>query len=76
MTFGAEVVYRGSDFDDSANTLEAGDAVYLNAQASYRFSPHVLLYVRGENINDDRTPEIFSFGARGAAVFGGIRVDL
>jgi outer membrane cobalamin receptor len=76
VTLWAEVVYRGSHFDDSANTLEAGDAVYVNAQASYRISPYVLFYVRGENINDDRTPEIFSFGARGAAVYGGVRVDL
>jgi len=62
VAFWAEVVYRGNDFDDSANTLEAGDAVYLNAQVSYRVSPHLLFYVRGENINDDRTQEIFSFG--------------
>jgi outer membrane cobalamin receptor len=76
VTFWAEVVYRGRHFDDSANTLGASDAVYVNAQASYRLSSHFLLYVRGENINDDRTPEFFSFGARGAGVFGGVRLDL
>jgi outer membrane cobalamin receptor len=70
------VVYRGSHFDDSANTLEAGDATYVNVQVSYRVSPHLLFYVRGENLSDDRTEEIFSFGARGAAVYGGVRVEL
>jgi outer membrane cobalamin receptor len=74
VTLYVEVVYRGRHFDDSANTVGLGDAVYLNAQASYRISSHVLAYVRGENLNDDRTPEMFSFGARGAGVFGGVRV--
>jgi outer membrane cobalamin receptor len=76
LTLYVEAVYRGSHFDDRANTLKLGDAVYLNAQASYRISPHLLFYVRGENLSDDRTPEFFSFGARGAAVFGGVRADL
>jgi hypothetical protein len=43
---------------------------------SYRISPALLVYLRGENLTDDRTPEVFSFGARGAALFGGVRVEL
>lgn len=76
LTLWAEVVYRGRHFDDSANTLGVGDAVYLNVQASYRLAPQLSFYVRGENLADDRTPEIFSFGARGAAVYAGVRADL
>ncbi|MDQ3580688.1 MAG: TonB-dependent receptor [Pseudomonadota bacterium] len=71
-----EAVYRGRHFDDDANQLLLEDAVYLNAQASYRVNQNVLFYVRGENLNDDRTPETFSFGVPGAAVFGGVRVEL
>jgi vitamin B12 transporter len=71
-----ELVYRGSHFDDSEELFRAGDAVYLNAQVSHRISPALQVYLRGENLTDDRTPEIFSFGARGAAVFAGMRVDL
>ena len=71
-----ELVYCGSHFDDSEGLFRAGDAVYLNAQASYRISPALQVYLRGENLSDDRTPEIFSFGARGAAVFAGVRLDL
>ena len=70
------VVYRGSHFDDSEELFSAGDAVYLNAQASYQISPALQAYLRGENLTDDRTPEVFSFGARGAAVFAGVRLDL
>jgi vitamin B12 transporter len=73
---GSELVYRGSHFDDSEERFIAGDAVYLNAQMSYRMSPALQVYLRGENLTDDRTPEVFSFGARGAAVFGGVRLDL
>ena len=68
---GLELLYLGSHFDDSDESFRAGDAVYLNAQLSYRISPALRVYLRGENLNDDRTPEIFSFTARGAAVFGG-----
>ena len=76
LTLGSELVYRGSHFDDSEELFRAGDAVYLNAQASYRISPALQVYLRSENLTDDRTPEVFSFGARGAAVFGGVRVEL
>ncbi len=76
LTVWIEAVYRGRHFDDDANRLLLEDAVYLNAQASYRVNHNVLFYVRGENLNDDRTPETFSFGAPGAAVFGGIRLEL
>jgi len=76
LTVWIEAVYRGRHFDDDANRLLIEDAVYLNAQASYRLNQNVLFYVRGENLNDDRTPETFSFGAPGAAVLGGIRLAL
>ena len=76
LTIGLEILYRGSHFDDSDESFRAGDAVYLNAQLSYRISPALRVYLRGENLNDDRTPEIFSFGARGVALFAGVRLDL
>ncbi|MGH8570539.1 MAG: TonB-dependent receptor domain-containing protein, partial [Gammaproteobacteria bacterium] len=76
LTIGLELFYRGSHFDDSDESFRAGDAVSLNAQLSYRISPGLRVYLRGENLNDDRTPEIFSLGARGAALFAGVRLDL
>ncbi|MGH8575744.1 MAG: TonB-dependent receptor plug domain-containing protein [Gammaproteobacteria bacterium] len=76
LTIALELVYRGSHFDDSKERFLASDAVYLNAQASYRISSALQVYLRGENLTDDRTPEVFSFGARGAAAFAGVRLDL
>jgi outer membrane cobalamin receptor len=71
-----ELVYRGSHVDDSQETFHVRDSVYLDAQVSYQFSPHLRFYLRGENLTKDRTPEIFSFGARGAAYFAGVRLVL
>jgi outer membrane cobalamin receptor len=71
-----ELVYRGSHFDDSQEALRVRDGVYLNAQVSSQLSPHLRLYLRGENLTNDRTPELFSFGARGRAYFAGIRLVL
>ncbi len=76
LTLTSELVYRGSHFDDGNERFRAGDAVYLNMQASYRILLPLQVYLRGENLTDDRTPEVFSFGARGAAVFAGLRLNL
>lgn len=67
---------RGSHFDDRAESIRVGEAAYLNAQLSYEVSPQLRFYLRGENLNDDRTPEFSSFGARGVALFAGVRLDL
>jgi hypothetical protein len=37
---------------------------------------HLSLYLRGENLTDDRTADVFSLGARGVAVFAGVRLEL
>ncbi len=76
VTLRLELVYRGSAFNDRNESIRVGDAVYLNAQLSYSVSPGLGLYLRGENLNDDRTPDFASFGERGAAVFGGFRLEL
>lgn len=76
LTLWAEGTYRGRHFDDNALTLAQGSAVRINAQASYQVTRQFSLYVRGENLNDNRTPEAFSFGVPGAAVYGGFRLQL
>ena len=76
LTLWLELLYRGSHFDDREGSIRVGEAAYLNAQLSYEVSPQLRFYLRGENLTDDRTPDFSSFGARGAAVFGGIRLEL
>ena len=75
MTFGAEVVYRSGYFDDRGETLWIGDAWWANLQAVHTVAPALQLYVRGENLFDDRTPADFSYGKPGRAVSGGIKLS-
>jgi outer membrane cobalamin receptor len=59
---------------DSANTTWAKPAPRLNALLQYDLTPKTQLYVRGENINNERTPEIGDrFNYNGAAVYAGFR---
>jgi vitamin B12 transporter len=76
VTLWLELLYRSSHFDDRDESIRVGEAAYLHAQLSYELSPQLRFYLRGENLSDDRTPEFSSFGARGAAVFAGMRLDL
>jgi len=75
LTFGAEIVYRSGYFDDFGETLRIGDLWLANLQAVYTAAPELQLYVRGENLLDDRTPADFSLGQPGRAVYGGIKLS-
>ncbi len=75
-TLWVETVYHSGYFEDAARKIKADAVARLNAQLSYRLSPRWQIYVRGENLADNRTPEIFSITSRGAAVFGGLRLAL
>lgn len=56
-----------------ANRLKA--AARLNAQLDYQVSPKLRLYVRGENINDDHTSDMYGFSFVGAVVYAGLQAD-
>lgn len=74
VVLGAEILYREGYADDNGGTLRMGDAWTVNAQAAYTAASWLQFYVRGENLSDDRTPDDFSFGKPGAAVYGGVRL--
>jgi outer membrane cobalamin receptor len=71
-----EAIYRTGYFDDERATLRINDAWTLNAQASYLISPELRLYLRGENLSNDRTPDDYAFGKPGIGIYGGIRLSL
>jgi outer membrane cobalamin receptor len=59
---------------DSANTSRSNPAPRLNALLQYELTSKTQLYVRGENINNERTSEISDrFNYNGAAVYAGFR---
>jgi outer membrane cobalamin receptor len=76
MTLWAEGLYRGRAFNDANNTLDVDDAFHLNAQVDYQISSRFQVYVRGENHNNDKTPDLFGLDYPGAAVYGGVALKL
>ena len=72
VTLWAEGLYRGRTYNDVDNTLDVDDSLRFNAQMSYQIAPSLDLYVRGENLSNDKTPDAFSFDFPGAAVYGGV----
>lgn len=76
LTLWAEGIYRSLAQNDLGNTLDVDDAFRLNIHANYQVTPKFNLYVRGENINNDKTPDVYSFDHAGAAVYGGISYQL
>lgn len=75
VAFGAEIIYRSGYFDDLGQTLRIGNAWTVNLQAVYSPIKALQVYVRGENVLDNRTPDDFSYGTPGAAVYGGIKLS-
>lgn len=65
-------VHSGFWFD-AANKLRAHSAPRINALLKYQLTPKTELYLRGENITNERTPEIYDFNFNGAAVYLGLR---
>ncbi len=63
--------YRDSYFADTQNSIKIQAAARLNAKIEYQIHPKLGVYVRGENITDNRTPDLLGFNYVGAAVYGG-----
>jgi hypothetical protein len=47
----------------------------LNASINYQVSPTLRLNLRGENIDNQLTPDLYGFNYVGAAVYGGAYLD-
>jgi vitamin B12 transporter len=76
LTLWAEGIYRSLSRNDLGNTLDVDDAFRLNIHANYQVTPKLDLYVRGENVSNDKTPDVYSFDHTGAMVYGGISYRL
>lgn len=68
-----EFTFHNDYWFDSANTRRAHSAPRINALLKYRLTPKTELYLRGENITDERSPEIYDFNFNGAAFYLGLR---
>lgn len=69
-----ELNVHGDYWFDVANQIKANTAPRINALLKYQLTPKTDLYVRGENLSNERTPEITSnFNFNGAAFYLGFR---
>ncbi len=68
-----ELTARSGYWFDSANTLRAKSAPRINVLLKYQLTPKTEVYLRGENITDERTPELYDFNFNGAAFYLGLR---
>lgn len=68
-----ELTVHSGYWFDVANKLRANAAPRINALLKYQLTTKTELYLRGENITDERTPEIYDFNFNGAAFYLGLR---
>ena len=70
-----DLTYRDGNWADVSNKLWIKAAPRLNANINYQVNPKLSVYVRGENLNDNRTPDLSGFNYMGIAFYGGMHVD-
>jgi outer membrane cobalamin receptor len=75
ITFWAEAVIRSKTWNDFANTIPINGSVQINASIRYAVTNQVEVYLRGENLTNNRTPQLYSTNTPGAAVYGGFQLN-
>jgi outer membrane receptor protein involved in Fe transport len=75
VTLWAETVIRSTTWNDVANTIPVNGSVQFNASIRYALANNAEIYLRGENLTNNRTPQFYSTDMPGVAVYGGFRVD-
>ncbi|MFU8790049.1 MAG: TonB-dependent receptor plug domain-containing protein [Methylobacter sp.] len=73
LTLRVELTLHSGYWFDVANQFRAQSAPRINALLNYKLTPKTDLYVRGENISNERTPELRDFNFNGTAVYAGLR---
>ena len=67
--------FRDSYWIDSTNSLLISSAPRLNANLDYQVYSKCRVYLRAENINNERTPDLYGFNYVGSSVYGGMHID-
>lgn len=77
------VVYNGpmtdaftSNYWSSYNRVTLEDYTVVNAIVSYDLTPTTTVYLRGDNLLDERYEEVFSYVASGRVVYAGLKMKL
>lgn len=71
----AEAIIRSVTWNDTANTMPVAESVQVNASIRYAVSSTAEVYLRGENLANNRVPQFYNTDMPGIAVYGGFQVD-
>lgn len=71
----SEIIVRSAAWNDAANTIPVNSSIQLNASVKYHINRQFELYVRGENLTNNRTGQFYGTSMPGAVVYGGFKLD-
>lgn len=74
LSLRVDMTFR-SGFSVDSDEVRLDSAPRLNASINYQLTPQLRLNLRGENINNQLTPDLYGFNYVGAAVYGGVYLD-
>lgn len=69
------LVYVGTRYSDTANTLKMKDYLLVNLAGSYDVSKNLQLFGRIDNLFDRQYEEVAGYGAPGIGAYGGVKVS-
>ncbi len=70
-----DLTYRDGYALNTNNVLHTQAAPRLNANINYQINPKLAVYARGENLNNERTPDLIGFNYMGIGIYGGINFN-
>jgi len=76
ITLWVEGIIRSASWNDTANTIALGQSLQLNASIRYAVTKQFEVYLRGENLTNNRTTQFYSTDMPGVAVYGGFQLEL
>jgi vitamin B12 transporter len=75
ITVWAEAIVRSATWNDTTNTLAVNSSMQLNASVRYAASKQIEVYLRGENLTNNRAAQFYSLDTPGVAVYGGVKLE-
>ncbi len=75
LTLWAEAIIRSATWNDTANTMPVAESVQVNASIRYAVSKMAEVYLRGENLANNRVPQFYNTDMPGIAVYGGCQLN-
>jgi vitamin B12 transporter len=76
ITLWVEAIARSSTWNDLDNSLPISQSIQLNASIRYNLGKQFEIYLRGENLTNNRASQFYSTDMPGAMVFGGFQIGI